>query len=1147
MDSQQVVEHHSEHELEQGKRLKAEMDFEWQAPNFKTIPPLKPAKLYDPTEVKVWDSSPVISALPSVSAQNQPGSDANCPSYQTLPDCFDDTPMTEDEISQMFALMNDNPNEGLFVQQPNLELPEVLLPTSFSETGEASTDIVPDVTEESEWPQDDHSDQIEAAEAESSAKFEAAQEWFNSLENPTMVDLVTYQRAIMDENARKKQLVRRKAVESQMMRDREDLSDVVEDEQVFPSQGQDNAVLDENRESTSNAASNQPQAIKKRCKKNSITAKEKQRSIQLGLDIVLRKVQPKKRGRNEQDSAFDVPESSKRSKKPRKSSQKQMDKKIMSLFQSNLIQDAQANALLPAIPRFNKTDKQKALTELIASIPNADQKETNSDKKEILEASKKFNPSAKSDGNNGWKIRGIKSSLYHYQLLGTGFMRARELSDHAPFGGLLCDTMGFGKTIQAIANVVDGRPADEDDPLKTTLIVVPAHLVEHWREQFVKHCEPEKMVDALVYRPNSRLDTFNAIKGLQKFEVIITTYEEIRRSYPKSSAAPKVTDPKALKDWWHNVFEQTAGPLHRIKFLRIILDEGHFIKNHVSQTSIAVRALTGQFKWILSGTPVQNSIQEFYPLFDFLGVPGNENFETFEEYYYQDDESQKRLVNILRTVMFRRTHASRLFTLPVVKFPDIEERIVTTEFYPAEREIYDAIVDVFFKNINGLSAINNPKLAQYRCVLTMMLKLRMFCSHALTTQSMLKDLLSGPLSRELTNIERKCRDPEDPSVKISKTIRAMAKGTTLKEQQTQAEDPEDSTSTIQGDKAKLIAQFHEKMCKLHEEEQWDERLDRTNCPSCKMVPVVPVITSCMHLYCEECYYSLSTNDPSPSNSNPKCAECNLIIDEAALGVEVEHVDVSTPPSGKAAQRNKQKPGRKWAKGRSGGGMFRMSTPRSETAPVPEKEEETDWIPVCAANFPSAKLTKIRETVAHWIAENPDVKVVIFTQFLDFVRILTIMCQVEGWPSACLTGKMRLHAREENLKEFAHDGGIRVLIASLKAGGIGLDMSMANKCILVDLWWNEAIQDQAFCRLYRIGQDKNVEFVKIIVSNTIDEHLLDLQTKKTEEISSTMGNDVLAARETVKTLLQLFGDVAENEDGGLRVVRRKDKKGKQAVH
>lgn len=90
----------------------------------------------------------------------------------------------------------------------------------------------------------------------------------------------------------------------------------------------------------------------------------------------------------------------------------------------------------------------------------------------------------------------------------------------------------------------------------------------------------------------------------------------------------------------------------------------------------------------------------------------------FEDFYYkasitdpqicmlsndrnQDSDSQQRLVNILRTVMFRRTHASRLFALPVIKFPDIEERIVEVEFYEAEREIYDAIVDVFFNNING--------------------------------------------------------------------------------------------------------------------------------------------------------------------------------------------------------------------------------------------------------------------------------------------------------------------------------------------------------------------------------------------------------------------------------------------------------------
>lgn len=268
---------------------------------------------------------------------------------------------------------------------------------------------------------------------------------------------------------------------------------------------------------------------------------------------------------------------------------------------------------------------------------------------------------------------------------------------------------------------------------------------------------------------------------------------------------------------------------------------------------------------------------------------------------------------------------------------------------------------------------------------------------------MLKDLLSGPVSKELTSIERNCRDPEDPSVIISKWMRALAKGTTLTVKQAMPEDPRVSAPVMQGDKAKLINQFHQKMCKLHDEEQWDERLDRTNCPKCKMVPVMPVITSCMHLYCEECYYVLGSIEPGPSNSKPVCVECNEPIQEAALGVEVENIDLPKPTTGEAGQKNMQKSTgkRTMTKGKTRNGMFRMAAPRSERGPEPE-EEETDWIPICAEHIPSAKLTKIREIVAGWIAESSDVKVVIFTQFLDFVRILAVMCQKEGWPFACVS-------------------------------------------------------------------------------------------------------------------------------------------------
>jgi SNF2 family DNA or RNA helicase len=60
----------------------------------------------------------------------------------------------------------------------------------------------------------------------------------------------------------------------------------------------------------------------------------------------------------------------------------------------------------------------------------------------------------------------------------------------------------------------------------------------------------------------------------------------------------------------------------------------------------------------------------------------------------------------------------------------------------------------------------------------------------------------------------------------------------------------------------------------------------------------------------------------------------------------------------------------------------------------------------------------------------------------------------------MSGKMSFSSREDQVKDFRDDEDIHVLISSLRTGGVGLDLSMANKCIMVDLWWNEAIQDQA---------------------------------------------------------------------------------------
>ncbi|GKZ87241.1 hypothetical protein AnigIFM59636_000370 [Aspergillus niger] len=934
-----------------------------------------------------------------------------------------------------------------------------------------------------EWPDEE----LEASTRAdlSKRKFNSIKKWFDSLEKPSVADEIRLETARQQESARKNRVARRKALENQ--------SELFDPEIDEPDEFTSRQVPIEQKTGSSHDVPVKPQPKKRR--QNRISADEKQKSKELGLAAVL--VQQKKRGppkgaprkRKERGSDNAIPGPSKKRKRGPLGSKKYLE----ALLSSTIVADAHANASLDAIPELKNKDKMKALTHLVASLPSADQQEAKSDKRSIIAATRNFTNVPRSDGKSGWRLKGLNTSLYHYQ-------RKRESSSERPFGGLLCDIMGFGKTIQAL----DGKPSDPEDPNKTTLIVVPSHLVTHWKTQINKHCEKKAIGDVLIYKANSRLetlDTLDTVESLVRYDVIITTYDEVRKSYPRIKVADSVADNDKLAAWWDQSYEDEIGPLHRIKFHRIILDEGHTIKNHLSSVSIAVRSLTGHFKWILSGTPVHNYLEEFYPLFDFLGVPG------------------------IRDPGF--------FIKNFCSLPDVNERIVRVAFCAVERELYNAISEVFIENINGApntprailrscAHLEQPKLAQYRCFLSMILML-------------LKRLLSeGNLMKRLSRLAKQSGD-RDPSFTIVKWLVSVRRNTTVLDER-ENEDTFQYATELHGDETALMQNFRQLMDELHDTEIWEERLARTNCPQCDFVPVNPVITSCRHLYCEECYYSLRM-DKDKMLMEPNCVSCRVPIMEAAYFKE-DGDEKTRPATTLGAVNRKKKQGKKTTttKKQARSSMRRVTAPQiEESDEEPDADEDTDWIKACARHMPSAKLTKIREILTEWLAQDSPGKIVIFTQFLDFVQILATMCQAENWPYVLLTGKLSLAVRENNMTLFSDkDSEKRIMIASLKAGGTGLDLSAANKCILVDLWWNEAIQEQAFCRLFRIGQESEVEFVKLIIENSIDDYLLNLQTHKTAIITGAMGERALAGRDTIEDLLRMFADVEKDPRGVLHL-------------
>ena len=106
-----------------------------------------------------------------------------------------------------------------------------------------------------------------------------------------------------------------------------------------------------------------------------------------------------------------------------------------------------------------------------------------------------------------------------------------------------------------------------------------------------------------------------------------------------------------------------------------------------------------------------------------------------------------------------------------------------------------------------------------------------------------------------------------------------------------------------------------------------------------------------------------------------------------------------------------------------------------------------------------------------------------------------ICQERNWGYALFHGEMSFDARNKAIQSFTDDDNCFVLLAALKAGGVGLNLTAASRVIIIDLWWNQFVETQAFCRVYRIGQGREVEVVRFVVKNTVDEDIIAMQERK----------------------------------------------------
>lgn len=286
--------------------------------------------------------------------------------------------------------------------------------------------------------------------------------------------------------------------------------------------------------------------------------------------------------------------------------------------------------------------------------------------------------------------KGINAELREYQFKGFGwlwFMYKYGLN------GILADDMGLGKTLQALT--VLEKAKEEDGPMPT-LVICPTSVVFNWE------AEIQKFAPGLTCLKLSGIDRKSLFKEIANHDIIITSYALVRRDVEK---------------------------LKKINFRYVILDESQNIKNALSQTAQAVKRLNSNHKLALSGTPIENKLEELWSVFDFL-MPGfmfsmsEFNFRYVNPIMERGDKTvEKRLKLQIYPFILRRMKRDVAKDLP-----DKVESIAYCELTPEQKDFYMEVLDStkeeLFKSIeqNGLEKSRMS-------IFSALLRLRQICCH----------------------------------------------------------------------------------------------------------------------------------------------------------------------------------------------------------------------------------------------------------------------------------------------------------------------------------------------------------------------------------------------------------------------------------
>nr|KAK5448698.1 hypothetical protein LTR18_001786 [Exophiala xenobiotica] len=670
-------------------------------------------------------------------------------------------------------------------------------------------------------------------------------------------------------------------------------------------------------------------------------------------------------------------------------------------------------------------------------------------------------------------VPGLKVKLLPHQIEGVSWMCDKETGIKKtrgvhPRGGILADDMGLGKTIQSIALILTNpRPSPEELEKtkrklpegigKGTLVVAPLALIKQWEGEMKDRIEKDHALNICVHHGPGRTKNY---KDLRKYDVVITTYQTLSSEHAGSEGNLKVG-------------------CFGVHWYRIILDEAHSIKNRNAKATKAACALNAEYRWCLTGTPMQNNLDELQSLIHFLRIKPYDDLNQWRESITKPMNSGRgglalrRLQVYLKAFMKRRTKdilkqqdatkdgkSGKAKKGPGFKIVERTVEKVEAEFTEQERKFYERLESRTDRSLEMMMAGNKMS---YASALVLLMRLRQACNHPKLTGSDLSTENDGA-SGSQTPSRRKAS----------------------------VEDDMDSIANMLGG------------------------------------------LSVESKRCDVCQMELSKQEAQ--DGAIRCAECEADLEEQNVQLERK----SKAKKEKRVKKERQAIGKQRKEARR---VIQDSDDEDDDPVTPaddddddedessnlddDEEESTSDEGIEAPGIMQS--TKIRRLMGLLRADAHQHKYIVFSFFTSMLDLIEPFLRQNRIRFVRYDGKMRNDAREASLHSLRTDPSTRVLLCSLRAGSLGLNLTAASRVVILEPFWNPFVEEQAIDRVHRLNQTVDVKVYKLTVKGTVEERILALQEKKRELANAAIEGRKGAMKLTLQDMLKLFGRDAEREE------------------